>query len=228
MRTRSFRLLLAKVFRAFRDIKAVFQARFGAHGAGPIPRRIKGLRIFARSTRAHPRVRARDHLKPAVANQTPDDRTVFLFDPGRVVLVVGTGPRHLKSLRPAPIDNRIVHEGSVVVAELKPARRRARPEQRAAPRYGSSPDSPLERRGFEPPVSFADRVAFFRRKKRSRRSIGIIPKRPIAFRDRWFESGSLQQRVGCEIDHAAQLRAILHASTLRQRVFGFAPDLCVS
>jgi len=113
-------------------------------------------------------------------------------------------------------------------AELKPARRRARPEQRAAPRYGSSPDSPLERRGFEPPVSFADRVAFFRRKKRSRRSIGIIPKRPIAFRDRWFESGSLQQRVGCEIDHAAQLRAILHASTLRQRVFGFAPDLCVS
>ena len=58
MRTRSFRLLLAKVFRAFRDIKAVFQARFGAHGAGPIPRRIKGLRIFARSTRAHPRVRA--------------------------------------------------------------------------------------------------------------------------------------------------------------------------
>ena len=149
MRTRSFRLLLAKVFRAFRDIKAVFQARFGAHGAGPIPRRIKGLRIFARSTRAHPRVRARDHLKPAVANQTPDDRTVFLFDPGRVVLVVGTGPRHLKSLRPAPIDNRIVHEGSVVVAELKPARRRARPEQRAAPRYGSSPDSPLEGNGFE-------------------------------------------------------------------------------
>ena len=59
MRTRSFRLLLAKVFRAFRDIKAVFQARFGAHGAGPIPRRIKGLRIFARSTRAHPRVRER-------------------------------------------------------------------------------------------------------------------------------------------------------------------------
>src|SRR6516162_7722150 len=32
-------------------------------------------------------------------------------------------------------------------------------------------------------------------KKRSRRSIGIIPKRPIAFRDRWFESGSLQRRV---------------------------------
>src|SRR6516225_5363171 len=77
MRTRSFRLLLAKVFRAFRDIKAVFQARFGAHGAGPIPRRIKGLRIFARSTRAHPRVRARDHQNSGLrtlVRETFDDR----------------------------------------------------------------------------------------------------------------------------------------------------------
>ena len=74
----------------------------------------------------------------------------------------------------------------------------------------SSLDSPLERRGFEPPVSFADRVAFFRRKKRSRRSIGIIPKRPIAFRDRWFESGSLQQRVSNEPRAGERVGAHLH------------------
>ena len=37
----------------------MFRARFGAPCAGPIPRRIKGLRIFPLSTRAHPRVRER-------------------------------------------------------------------------------------------------------------------------------------------------------------------------
>jgi hypothetical protein len=38
---------MLKVFRGFRDIKAVLQTGFDAHGAGPIPHRIKGLGIFA-------------------------------------------------------------------------------------------------------------------------------------------------------------------------------------
>src|SRR6516162_6879589 len=71
MRTRSS--MLARFFAP----SGIFQARFGAHGAGPIPRRIKGLRIFARSTRAHPRVRARDHQNSGLrtlVRETFDDR----------------------------------------------------------------------------------------------------------------------------------------------------------
>ena len=63
MRTRSFRLPLAKVFRAFRDIKAVFQARFGAHGAGPIPRAESKAYEFLHAQRARIRACARGTTK---------------------------------------------------------------------------------------------------------------------------------------------------------------------
>jgi len=60
-----------KVFRGFRNIKAVFRTRFGAHLRPAYPLRIKGLRIFALSTRAHPepsRVKGLKSCLPAEAS----------------------------------------------------------------------------------------------------------------------------------------------------------------
>src|SRR6516225_987780 len=74
-----------------------------------------------------------------------------------------------------------------------PDRRHSRDFGRQRVRDPAETASAAERRGFEPPVSFADRVAFFRREEAARRSIGIIPKRPIALYDRWFESPSLRR-----------------------------------
>ena len=48
---------MLKVFRGFRDVKAVLRTGFDAPGAGPISRRIKGLGIFAPKTRASARAR---------------------------------------------------------------------------------------------------------------------------------------------------------------------------
>ena len=74
--------MLARFFAPSGISKRYFRLDLAPMVPGPIPRRIKGLRIFARSTRAHPRVRARDHQNSGLRTLVRETlTTVYLRDP---------------------------------------------------------------------------------------------------------------------------------------------------
>jgi len=54
-------------------------------------------------------------LEPAIAGHPADNGAILLFDPGLVVLAIGTAARELDADLCTIISNRLVHEHAVVV-----------------------------------------------------------------------------------------------------------------
>ena len=54
-------------------------------------------------------------IKSPVANQTANDCPVLLFNPRLIILPVSSCPGHLQAVHPAPLNDVLVHENTVVV-----------------------------------------------------------------------------------------------------------------